>query len=89
MENQLNQIEESIGKKDWTQATKHTAEFKESFSRSKLLIQMNNSTEALTTFEHTIGQLEVTVRHKHESALEYVGALRESTNLVIKPFSGP
>lgn len=49
---------------------------------------MNNSTEALTTYEHTIGQLEITVRHKQESALEYVGALRESTNLVIRPFSG-
>lgn len=89
MELKLNQIEESIEKKDWNKAKEYTDMFKETFEKKKVFIQMNNSTEALTTFEHTIGQLEITVKHRQDSALEYVGALRDTTNLVIKPFSGP
>jgi hypothetical protein len=57
--------------------------------KKRFLIQVNNSTEVFTVFEHTIGQLEVTVKHHQESALEYVGALRETLNLVVKPFAGP
>ncbi|WP_373845496.1 hypothetical protein [Clostridium sp.] len=86
---QLDQIEESIEKKNWTQASKYTAEFKDNFKKNRLLIQMNNATEALIIFEHTIGQLEITVNNKQDSALEYIGALKDIMNLVIKPFSGP
>jgi|GEM_PF-1645091 hypothetical protein len=89
MKHQLNKIEESIKNKDWKQANKYTFEFKNTFSKKRYFIQMNNSTEAFITFEHTIGQLETTVKYNQESALEYVGALEESLNLVIKPFSGP
>ena len=89
MEYQLDRIEESIEEKDWTEAREYTTEFKDNFTKNKMFIQMNNATEALTTFEHTIGQLEITVRHKQNSALEYIGALREAINLVIIPFSGP
>lgn len=89
MEKQLNAIEDNIEKKNWAQAKVYTDKFKANFEKNRTFIQMNNSTEALTTFEHTIGQLEITVNHKQDSAIEYVGALRESTNLVIKPFSGP
>ena len=48
---QLDQIEESIEKKNWTQASKYTAEFKDNFKKNRLLIQMNNATEALIIFE--------------------------------------
>ena len=64
-------------------------EFKDNFKKNRLLIQMNNATEALIIFEHTIGQLEITVNNKQDSALEYIGALKDIMNLVIKPFSGP
>ncbi|KZL91990.1 DUF4363 family protein [Clostridium magnum] len=89
MSYQLNKIEENIKNEDWKEANKYTFQFKNTFSKKRFLIQMNNSTEALTTFEHTIGQLETTVKYNQESALEYIGALKESLNLVIKPFSGP
>lgn len=86
---QLDRIEEGIEKKNWTQASKYTNEFKNNFKKNRSLIQMNNATEALIIFEQTIGQLEITVNNKQDSALEYVGALKDITNLVIKPFSGP
>lgn len=89
LKDQLNKIEESIKNKDWKQANKWTFEFKNTFGKKRYFIQMNNSTEAFVTFEHTIGQLETTIKYNQESALEYVGALKESLNLVIKPFSGP
>lgn len=89
MRNQLNRIEESIEMNNWTQASEYTAKFKDNFMKNRMFIQMNNATEALTVFEHTIGQLEITVRYKQDSALEYIGALKETINLVIKPFSGP
>lgn len=89
MEYQLNRIEESIEVKNWTQANKYTSEFRDNFKKNIIFIEMNNSTEALTTFEHTIGQLEITVKHEKDSALEYIGALRAAMNLVIMPFSGP
>lgn len=89
LEYQLDRIEASIEMKDWSQANKYTTDLLKNFKKYKLFIQMNNATEALTTYEQSMGQLETTVKHEHESALEYIGALRESTNLVIKPFSGP
>jgi len=89
MKYQLNKIEESIENKNWTQAYEYTSEFKENFKNNRMFIQMNNATEALIIFEHTIGQLEITVKHEQDSALEYIGTLRETLNLVIKPFSGP
>lgn len=89
MMKQLNVIEERIEEKDWEAAIDHTTRFKEIFNKNRYFIQMNNSTEAFLTFEHTIGQLEITVNHKQENAFEYIGALKESLNLVIKPFSAP
>lgn len=89
MKQQLNKIEECIARKNWTQANEYTREFKDNFIKNRVFIQMNNSTEALTNFEYTIGQLEMTVKYNQESALEYIGALRDALNLVIKPFSGP
>lgn len=89
MEYQLNRIEQSIEVKNWAQANKYTSEFRNTFKKYRLFIQMNNSTEALTTFEHTIGQLDITVKHHKDSALEYIGALRAAMNLVVIPFSGP
>lgn len=89
LRSQLDSIEESVEKKQWKDAKKYTAELKENFVENRMYIEMNNATEAFTTFEHTIGQLEITVKHEQESAIEYIGALREAVNLVIKPFSGP
>jgi hypothetical protein len=89
MDQLLSQIEVSMEKEDWAQAKKYAAEFRESFRKNRVFIQMNNATEALTVFEQNIGQLETSVKHEQDSAFEYIGALRESINLVIKPFSGP
>lgn len=89
MKYQLDKIEQSIVEDDWQQAIEYTAEFKDIFNKKRFFIQINNATEAFTVFEHTIGQLEVTVKNNQESSLEYIGALREILNLVIKPFSGP
>lgn len=89
IEYELDKIEESIEKGNWVEASKYTAKFKEDFKKSRMFIQMNNATEAFTNFEHTVGQLDITVKHKQDSALEYIGALRETIDLVIKPFSGP
>lgn len=89
IEYELDKIEESIEKGNWVEASEYTSKFKEDFKKNRVFIQMNNATEALTNFEHTIGQLDITVKHKQDSALEYIGALRETIDLVIKPFSGP
>jgi len=89
MKYQLDKIEQSVAKKDWKQANEYTTEFRNTFINNRILIQTNNSTEAIISFDHTIGQLEITVKHNQESALEYVGALKELLNLVVKPFSGP
>lgn len=86
---QLNKIQESIENQNWTQAIDDTNDFINSYKKNKFIIRINNATEALTTYEHTIGQLEVTVKNKQESALEHIGALKEAANFVIKPFSGP
>lgn len=89
MKYQLDMIEQSIVKKDWKQANEYTTQFRNTFINNRTLIQTNNSTEAVISFDHTIGQLEITVKHNQESSLEYVGALKELLKLVVKPFSGP
>lgn len=86
---QLDRIEQSITRKDWKQANEYMTQFKATFIENRMLIQMNNSTEAFISFQHTIGQLETTIRHNQESALDYIGAVRELIDLVVKPFSGP
>jgi hypothetical protein len=89
MNYQLNKIQATIEQGDWKKADQYTEEFVHNFESNKFIIQVNNATEALISFEHTVGQLKVTVKNKQDSSLEYVGALREMINLVIKPFSGP
>jgi hypothetical protein len=89
MKNQLDEIERSIENNDWEKVNEYTTKFNDTYNRKHYLIKMNNSTEALTNFEHTIGQLIMSAKHNSESTLEYVVALREMLKLVVKPFSGP
>lgn len=86
---QLNKIEESIQDRNWNEAKTEMNILKDTYKKNRLFVQMNNATEIFTTFEHTLGQLEITVKHEQEAAIEYVGALKETLNLVMKPFSGP
>ncbi|KAJ49806.1 ribosomal protein S4E [Clostridium tetanomorphum] len=86
---QLNQIEESVSKKDWNQARKSMVQLKNIYNRNRIFIQANNATEILTTFNYTMGQLDVSIQHEQNAALEYIGGLKSSLNLVMRPFSGP
>jgi hypothetical protein len=86
---QLNEIEESIVNKDWNKAKKSTEQFINTFNKKKAIIQMNNATEIYTNFQLVLGQLDSSVHYEQEAALEYVGALKGSIDLVIKAFSGP
>jgi hypothetical protein len=87
--NQLDLLEKSILNKDWEEANLYMTEFKDTFEKKRYFIQINNSTEMFGTFDLTLGQLDSTVRHNQDSALEYIGALKETLKLVVKPFSGP
>ena len=86
---QLNQIEKSVTAKDWDQAKKSMEKLKRIYNRKRILIQSNNSTEVFTTFNYTIGQLDISIQHEQEYALEYIGGLKSSLNFVMKAFSGP
>jgi hypothetical protein len=89
MSNDLTSLEQSIKNKNWEQANKKMRGLKSTHDKYRKIIQMNNATEIYTTFELTFGQLESTVENRQESAIEYVGALKESLKLVSKAFSGP
>ncbi|MCB2314222.1 DUF4363 family protein [Clostridium tagluense] len=86
---QLNKIEKSVSIKDWNQAKKSMDELKSIFNKNRILIQTNNSTEIFTTFEFALGQLDASIQHKQDAALEYIGGLKSSLDLVMKAFSGP
>ncbi|MBU3191124.1 hypothetical protein K9O30_17680 [Clostridium bowmanii] len=86
---QLNQIEKSVSIKDWNQAKKSMEKLKSIYNRKRILIQSNNSTEIFTTFEFTLGQLDISIRHEQDYALEYIGGLKSSLNFVMKAFCGP
>ena len=86
---QLNQIEQSISKKDWKQAKISMEELKRIYTKNKALIQVNNATEILTTFDYTLGQLDASVQYEQDEALEYIGGLKWSLNYVMKSFPGP
>ena len=85
----LDKIEQSIENKNWDEANRYTYQFIDIYSKKRFFILMNNSTEALTVFEQTIGQLEINVKNKQDSALDFVGALKSTIKFVIKAFSGP
>lgn len=85
----LNQIEKSVTNKDWNNAQKSMEELKSVYNKKRVVIQMNNATEIFTTFELTMGQLEASVQHKQDAAIEYIGAIRNSLDFVMKAFSGP
>lgn len=85
----LNQIEKSITNKDWNNAKKSMEELKNIYNKKRVVIQMNNATEIFTTFELTMGQLEASVQHEQDAAVEYIGAIRNSLDFVMKAFSGP
>lgn len=85
----LNQIEKSVTNKDWNNAQKSMEELKSVYNKKRVFIQMNNATEIFTTFELTMGQLETSVQHKQDAAIQYIGAIRNSLDFVMKAFSGP
>jgi hypothetical protein len=86
---ELNQIEKSVEIKDWKQAKKSMEELKRIYNKNRILIQTNNATEILTTFEFAIGQLDISIQHEQDASLEYIGGLRSSLEFVMKAFSGP
>jgi hypothetical protein len=85
----LNQIEKSASNKDWDKAKKSMSQLRNIYENKRAVIQTNNATEILTTFDLTMGQLEASVEHEQEAAVEYVGALRSTLDFVLKAFSGP
>lgn len=87
--NYLNQIEKSVVNKDWDKAKKSMKELKNVYKDKRAVIQVNNATEILTSFDLTLGQLEASVENEQEAAVEYIGALRATMDFVMKPFSGP
>jgi hypothetical protein len=82
-------LEKSIVNKDWEQANQYMDELKYTFEKKRYLVQINNATEIFATFDLTLGQLASSVKHNQDSSLEYIGALKETLKLVVKPFSGP
>lgn len=89
MNSDLTSLEQNIKNKNWKQANRNMISLKATHDKYRKIIQMNNATEIYTNFEAVFGQLEVTVENKQDSAIEYVGALKESLKLVAKAFSGP
>lgn len=85
----LNQIEKSVTSEDWNNAKKSMEELKNVYNKKRVAIQMNNATEIFTTFELTMGQLEASVKYEQDTAVEYIGAIRNSLDFVMKAFSGP
>lgn len=86
---ELNQIEKSVTKKDWKQAKKSMQELNNIYNRKRVFIQMNNATEIFTNFDLTIGQLDTSIQHEQEAAIEFIGGLRATLDFVMKTFSGP
>lgn len=87
--NHLNNIEKNVANKDWDKAKRSMGELRSIYNNKRAVIQMNNATEILTTFDLTLGQLEASVEHEQEAAVEYVGALKSTLDFVLKAFSGP
>lgn len=85
----LEQIEQNVYSKDWDQAKRSMEELKRIYNTKRTLIQANNATEILTTFNFTMGQLDSSLKHEQDAALDYVGGLRSSLKFVMKSFSGP
>jgi hypothetical protein len=88
-ETKLSQIEQSVSKKDWDKAKKSMVDLNNIYNKNKIVIQANNATEILTTFDLTMGQLEASIQHEQDAALEYIGGLKSSLDFVLKSFSGP
>jgi arginine utilization protein RocB len=82
----LDQIEKSAANKDWDEAKKSMKQLKNVYSSKRTVIQMNNATEILTTFDLTMGQLEASVEHEQDAAVEYAGALRGTLDFVMMHF---
>lgn len=89
LRNDLDNIIKGIESNDWEQADKFTAKFSSNYYSKKYIYQINNSTEMFATFEYSVRQLNLAVRNRQESALEYAGLLREGINYVAEPFTGP
>jgi hypothetical protein len=85
----LNEIEKSVSVKDWDEAKRSMEQLKNLYNKKRTVIQMNNATEIFTSFDLTMGQLEASVGHEQEAAIEYVGALEATLDFVLKAFSGP
>ncbi len=88
-EAKLDNIEQSVAKKDWDKAKGSMRELKEIYDQNRILLQAGNATEILTTFNYTMGQLDISIQNEQDAALEYIGGLRSSLEFVMEAFSGP
>ncbi len=89
IKNQITLLEKSIESKDWTQAQEYLVQFEKSYEAKRNLVRLNNSTEAFIILEHSIEQLDTTIKNNQESSLEYIGEIKGVLNFVLKPFAGP
>lgn len=89
MDIQLIKIEDSITNNDWNQAKISMNVLKNIYKKNEVLIQANNATEILQTFDYTLGQLDASIQNENDSALDYIGGLKASIDYVMEAFPGP
>lgn len=75
---QLNQIEESIIRKDWEQAKMSMEVLKTIYKSNKVLVQGSNSNEVISTLDYIIAELKTSIDNEQDTALEYIRALKAS-----------
>lgn len=89
MRNDLDEVIAGVQNDDWKQAEICTSRFSNEFYSKKYIVQINNATEIYLNFEYSVKQLELAVKNRQISALEYAGLLKEALDYTVKPFSGP
>ena len=75
---QLNQIEESIIRKDWEQAKISVEVLKTIYNSNKVLVQGSNSNEVISTLDYILAELKNSIDNEQDTALEYIRGLKAS-----------
>lgn len=89
IENNLSQLEENISQQEWQAASESIRELESNWQKQSILVQINNGTTNVSTFEQLLAEAEIQIMNEEPGALQSIGSMRQVTKDITSAFPGP
>jgi|GEM_PF-3160197 len=85
----IDSLEQNIAARDWAQARSDQDALEKLWKKNKAAVQLNNLSPSVSRFEQELAQIKTLVRNQDQSALSYLGILRNTFDSITSLFPTP